>query len=316
MKKQLTQCWQVLLLSLGLVLGSGWGARAQNSSTYLYYRFDAVPKTVCLGQPVRIVGTCSAGPLPLGDPGDSLFWTFGEGASIKKIHTPASVTEYSISYLKPGMQNFSVAFVRKPVNGAWAFWSGTVRVQPSPDVRLGPDTTVCTAVAVRIAPRTPLPVGSILRWIDGSQGASLTVTAPGTYWVDVTDPATGCTTHVSRTIRARADCGAGGSSGSGTGAGAGAGSGPGGLVAGPVGGFVPNVVTPNADSQNDTFQLADLVAADWQLQVFNRWGREVFRQEQYDNGWAAADQAAGIYYYLLRHVPSGQLRRGWVEVIK
>ncbi len=310
MKKQLTQFWQVVCIGLVLALGGGRGAWAQGSVTYLYYRFEAVPKTACLGQPVRIVGTCSAGPLPLGDPGDSLFWTFGEGASVKKIHTPASITEYSISYLKPGRQGYSVTFYRKSSNGGAAIWSGGVQVHPSVDVRLGPDTAVCAAAAVRIAPRTPLPVGSTLRWIDGSQGASLTVTAPGTYWVDVTDPATGCTTHVSRTIRARADCGAGGSSGSGSG------SGSGGSVAGPVGGFVPNIVIPNANSQNNTFQLIDLVAADWQLQVFNRWGREVFRQEQYDNRWAAAEQPAGIYYYLLRHAPSGQLRRGWVEVIK
>jgi gliding motility-associated-like protein len=81
-------------------------------------------------------------------------------------------------------------------------------------------------------------------------------------------------------------------------------------------GLISNVITANGDGQNDYFVLQGLVAAEWCLQVFNRWGRQVFEQAQYDNTWAAQGQAPGRYYHLLRHTPSGQFRRGWLEVLR
>lgn len=78
--------------------------------------------------------------------------------------------------------------------------------------------------------------------------------------------------------------------------------------------LVPIVITPNDDGQNDAFVLGGLVAADWTLAVYNRWGREVFRQVGYDNFWAGP--AAGQYYYLLVNPKTGTRLQGWLEVVR
>jgi len=71
----------------------------------------------------------------------------------------------------------------------------------------------------------------------------------------------------------------------------------------------PNVFTPNGDAQNDLFQPQTYAMTEASLQIFNRWGRPVFK---YDGiippselwGWdgsinGGAKAAAGTYYYVL-----------------
>ncbi|GAB3580478.1 hypothetical protein GCM10027345_21980 [Hymenobacter daeguensis] len=78
--------------------------------------------------------------------------------------------------------------------------------------------------------------------------------------------------------------------------------------------LLPNVITPNGDYQNDTFQaLVSLEPVT--LQVFNRWGRLVFEQADYHDGWDAANLSAGLYFYYLS-TARGQSWKGWVEVIR
>jgi gliding motility-associated-like protein len=77
----------------------------------------------------------------------------------------------------------------------------------------------------------------------------------------------------------------------------------------------PNVITPNGDSQNDDFRpyvTTDPVS----VVIFNRWGRKVFEQENYTQGWGSdANISAGVYYYQLRNA-AGQTWKGWLEVVK
>lgn len=78
--------------------------------------------------------------------------------------------------------------------------------------------------------------------------------------------------------------------------------------------LLPNIITPNGDHHNDTFQV--LVAAEpVTLQVYSRWGRLVFEQANYHDGWGAEGLAAGTYYYQLR-TTSGQRWLGWLEVVR
>jgi CHU_C Type IX secretion signal domain len=52
------------------------------------------------------------------------------------------------------------------------------------------------------------------------------------------------------------------------------------------------------------------------LQIFTRWGRKVFEQANYTQGWGTdAGIAAGVYYYQLR-TAAGQTWKGWLEVVK
>ena len=76
--------------------------------------------------------------------------------------------------------------------------------------------------------------------------------------------------------------------------------------------FVPNIITPNGDDQNPTFQpLFSCQPAS--LKVFSRWGQLVFQTDDYRNNWDAKGLADGTYYYLLRDADDRRAK-GWVEV--
>jgi len=76
---------------------------------------------------------------------------------------------------------------------------------------------------------------------------------------------------------------------------------------------LPNVITPNADGQNDTFVVGPDCAP--RLQVFSRWGQPVFDAAAYRDDWGGGNQPAGVYFYLLTY-PDGARLKGWVEVVR
>jgi gliding motility-associated-like protein len=86
-------------------------------------------------------------------------------------------------------------------------------------------------------------------------------------------------------------------------------------IAVPVRGFeLPNIITPNSDKLNDTFRpFVSTEPVD--IQVFNRWGRTVFEQKNYVDGWGGANVPAGMYYYHIVNA-SGESWKGWLEVVR
>lgn len=69
--------------------------------------------------------------------------------------------------------------------------------------------------------------------------------------------------------------------------------------------FVPNAFTPNGDGLNDQIRIlyrGDLELIEWV--IVNRYGQEVFRTRQVDQGWdgkfRGVDQDLGTYYYYLK----------------
>ncbi|WP_295674162.1 gliding motility-associated C-terminal domain-containing protein [uncultured Mucilaginibacter sp.] len=79
---------------------------------------------------------------------------------------------------------------------------------------------------------------------------------------------------------------------------------------------IPNIFTPNGDGKNDVFKIAGLESFPGsQLIIFNRWGNEVYRADNYLNNWDGSGLADGTYYYLLnRRDRNGGLTafKGWV----
>ncbi len=72
--------------------------------------------------------------------------------------------------------------------------------------------------------------------------------------------------------------------------------------------IIPNVVTPNGDGRNDTWDIVDLDKfPEARLKVFNRWGKLVFEQDNVDQyqkqrngrGWDPEDLSEGVYFYEL-----------------
>jgi len=79
---------------------------------------------------------------------------------------------------------------------------------------------------------------------------------------------------------------------------------------------IPNIFTPNNDGKNDLFVIKGLEAYPGsQLLIFNRWGNEVYRSDNYLNDWNGSNLAEGTYYYLLNrrdHNGSTTVFKGWV----
>jgi len=75
----------------------------------------------------------------------------------------------------------------------------------------------------------------------------------------------------------------------------------------------PNAITPNGDGINDTFEIAEKGA---KLQIWNRWGKRIYKTDNYQNEWGTQKEiVAGVYYYLYE-APSGATCKGWIMVNK
>ncbi|MBB6500680.1 Ig-like domain-containing protein [Pedobacter cryoconitis] len=85
---------------------------------------------------------------------------------------------------------------------------------------------------------------------------------------------------------------------------------------------IPNLFTPNGDGRNDTFEIRGLDQyGDNELSIVNRWGNEVFRQNNYQNTWTGEGLNEGTYYYLLKVKAKGgngdwQIFKGYITLIR
>ncbi|MBL7951628.1 MAG: gliding motility-associated C-terminal domain-containing protein [Flavobacteriales bacterium] len=61
--------------------------------------------------------------------------------------------------------------------------------------------------------------------------------------------------------------------------------------------FVPNVITPNNDGNNDAWVIDGLQRSKHTVTVFNRWGQVVFESRNYNNTWRATGVSDGTYFY-------------------
>jgi PKD repeat protein len=72
-----------------------------------------------------------------------------------------------------------------------------------------------------------------------------------------------------------------------------------------------NVITPNGDGKNDSFIVPVSPSS---LEVFNRWGKSVFKSADYKNDWGKGI-TNGTYFYVV-DTPQGNHCKGWVEVLE
>ncbi len=81
---------------------------------------------------------------------------------------------------------------------------------------------------------------------------------------------------------------------------------------------IPKGVSPNTDSFNDTFELTNLNVKN--LQIFNRYGTEVYSKSNYTNEWDGKTNGGkelpdGTYYYVIQFA-TGKSKTGWVYLNK
>ena len=78
--------------------------------------------------------------------------------------------------------------------------------------------------------------------------------------------------------------------------------------------FVPTLFTPNTDGQNDRFEVRNLPQGS-SLKVANRWGKEVYQSDNYQNDWDAKNEEDGTYYWTM-DIPGVGTKTGWVQIVR
>ncbi|GAA4305765.1 Ig-like domain-containing protein [Compostibacter hankyongensis] len=131
--------------------------------------------------------------------------------------------------------------------------------------------------------------------LDGAGTAVLTVRPeePTTYAVTVTD-ANGCSARQEINLQVKADYQA--------------------LEA-------PNILTPNGDGRNDTWNVRNLdVYPDNEVFIYDRSGRLVFHQKNYQNRWDGTLNGkplqTGTYYYIVNVDAGKKVFRGYITIIR
>jgi gliding motility-associated-like protein len=80
---------------------------------------------------------------------------------------------------------------------------------------------------------------------------------------------------------------------------------------------IPNVFTANGDEFNQNFVIPGIEKSDWTLHVYNRWGKKVYVESYYRNGWSGAGLAAGTYYYTVENqICTDRSYKGFLTVVK
>lgn len=160
-------------------------------------------------------------------------------------------------------------------------------------VNLGPDIVTCDSVMNLYSPIT----GDTYQWSTGETTSSILVSTPGTYSLTVTSG--NCTGSDVVNI----------------------------VFAGSMNTVdFPNVFTPNASGVNDYFIPLLPVSTEIDLQIFDRWGCEVFHQVAINPSWDGTasdgkDVPVGVYYWIARYktgciIDENGIQTGFVTILR
>ncbi|UFH54475.1 gliding motility-associated C-terminal domain-containing protein [Spirosoma sp. KNUC1025] len=151
---------------------------------------------------------------------------------------------------------------------------------------LGDDVTFCEDAPHTFQSPDPLPAGTTLLWSDQSTGRQLTVTTPGTYWLETN--LNGCTYRDSVATQTQ-NCH-------------------------PEDIYVPEAFSPNNDAVNDKLMVfhAGTFSA-YTFQVFDRWGSVIFLSQQPDVHWDGTFKnqpcSAGVYAWTIQYSVVSTLKK-------
>ena len=77
--------------------------------------------------------------------------------------------------------------------------------------------------------------------------------------------------------------------------------------------YVPNSFTPNGDGLNDEFKIVGMGIEEFELYIYDRWGKLVFESKDVNYGWNGKtnnnDLPAGVYNYLVIYKDNVGIRR-------
>jgi gliding motility-associated-like protein len=79
--------------------------------------------------------------------------------------------------------------------------------------------------------------------------------------------------------------------------------------------FIPNIFTPNGDRFNQYFKIDERLIGGT-LNVFDRWGNQVFHSSGYQNDWDGNDLASGVYFYIFNGGECTDQKKGTLTILK
>lgn len=161
--------------------------------------------------------------------------------------------------------------------------SDTTRITsllPLPAGFLPTDTSICNYGSFLIKPITSF---SNYLWNTGARSASISVTVPGTYWLQATDTKN-CMGRDSILIKPK-DC--------------------------LTGFYIPTAFTPDHNGRNDDFKpFIGGIVRQYQFTIYNRWGQVVFKSKDLYKGWdgtlSGIAQDANVYAWTCTYQLEGE----------
>jgi len=233
--------------------------------------FIPVPETVCLGEKIHFNAfnlNCSDFP----DFIESMNWDFGDGQSSTEInpdHTYAEDGLYQVELIVHKTDDCTDTIVK------------TVTIKAKPIVDLGNDTIVIGCSSITLDAGNP---GSDYSWSTGQISQTIELKeliADTTVWVVV--DRNGCLSGDTISIGIEEN-----------------------IVKLQL--YFPNAFSPNGDGNNDVFAAigpTDDVSL-YQLIIFNRWGQQIFENNDPNEGWDGGDpHQSGVYIYKVTYRMEG-----------
>lgn len=178
-------------------------------------------------------------------------------------------------------------FIQMNKMGCISYDSIEVNYLEYPEISLGNDTVLCLNETLLLGP----VFGTSILWNDGSQDSLYAVMANGLYFVE--SYFQNCLLSDSINVEF-IDC--------------------------EIPPFeVPNVFTPNGDSENDLFLINfpdELILKE--LKILNRWGSEMFQTNNKQEFWNGIECADGVYFWSLNYVIEEKeyKRTGFVHLVR
>ncbi len=88
--------------------------------------------------------------------------------------------------------------------------------------------------------------------------------------------------------------------------------------------FIPEGFSPNNDGAHDTFSITCIEGRKTKVEIFNRWGNLVYKEEDYNNNWTGKinsgiqltgdDLPSGTYYYIIKIEDEEKTRTGFITL--
>ena len=200
---------------------------------------------------------------------DTIYWS-----KISGVLSPSDSLKYFLIGNFDSTINviYQIININSPLNNYYLIDDVSV-CECSFDINLGADTALCESESIILNPNLP---NATYTWQDSSHAATYEVKQPGTYWVRAYVADYDITTTDTIVISAGDDN----------------------ICNPPL--TIPNVITPNGDSQNDNFVIQNAETYDIALQIYNRWGNLIYETTNYQNDFSCRDCADGVYFYVLK----------------